>query len=125
MDNEAFRYFCARERGMRFSDGERQKYKESFNRAQAEIKRMINYIAGLPSHNVSETVTLNEAREIVVRLSRPLASIANSIRENLALIEDRKERIENIDRTSKQYESELRIPRVRLRSLNMLFNDIV
>lgn len=112
LDNEAFRYLCARAHGMRFSERERQKYKESYTSAQIETKRLINYIAGLPAHKVLETVTLNEARQIITRLSGPIAYVSHSIEQNLAKIEDRKNRIANIDRASNDYAKELMVDRV-------------
>lgn len=112
MDNEAFRYLCMRAKGMPFSDKDREQYKESYTGAQIETKRLINYIAGLTSHKVSETVTLNEARQIIVRLSQPLASIAESIRSTIAQIEDRKKRIATYDESLKDHASTLMIPMV-------------
>jgi GTPase SAR1 family protein len=69
MDNEPFRFLVALKNGMTFSDKDRQDYGISWDRAVAETERLFSHIQILPPHTVQDTLSLNEARNLIVDLS--------------------------------------------------------
>jgi hypothetical protein len=55
----------------------------------------VTYIARLPLHAVSNTLSLSEAEQLVRKLARPIAETAKLIQENIQLATDYKKNISN------------------------------
>ena len=79
VDNEAFRYLCELKNGIQPSERAKNRAAESWEMTVPVIRRMLSYIQTLPPHDVAETVSLNEARRIIVTLAQPLAEITKII----------------------------------------------
>lgn len=48
--------------------------------------RMLCYITGLTPHKIQDTISINEARRLIINLSKPLALVAKNIDDNLRII---------------------------------------
>ncbi|KAL0472526.1 hypothetical protein QR685DRAFT_586599 [Neurospora intermedia] len=85
-DSESFRYLAARKKGVDmglFEDNAR-----SWDYSVAECRRLLNYLKGLEPHNVRSTVNLNETRDVIVKLTEPMARIAQKISSSIAANHD-------------------------------------
>lgn len=51
---------------------------------------MLSYVSGLKPHKIQDTISINEARRLILNLSKPLALVAKNIDDNLRNI-DRKQ----------------------------------
>ena len=68
---------------------------------------MIQQIRSLPPHDTKNTVSMNEARNIVIMLSKPMAEILNVIDKTKKEGEDTKKLIENADADILDFEKNL------------------
>ncbi|XP_072028096.1 uncharacterized protein [Amphiura filiformis] len=82
-DNEPFRFLACLKNGVIFSQGDINTYAESWNRAVEETKRLFDHISTLKPHKVRNTLNMNEARRIIVAMSKPLAEVAKTIQQNV------------------------------------------
>lgn len=86
---------------------------------------MILYIAGdfhqkpLKPHDVKNTISVNEARRIIIQLAKPLADIAENINDNIRILDRHKRSLEDKDNTVQTLNEKLYIPIINLRILEM------
>lgn len=103
MDNEPFRFLAALKHGINFSDKDRQDYDISWERAVEETTRLFEHIQTLKPHKVEDTLSLNDARKLIVDLSEPIAKISQNIQVNIAVVEDKKRKLSLLMDLSKSY----------------------
>nr|XP_054753970.1 uncharacterized protein LOC129259735 [Lytechinus pictus] len=93
-DNEPFRFLACIKNGVKFSEEDISTYSSSWERSVKETKRLFNYIDfELKPHNLQETLGLNEARRIIIAMSKPLAEVAHTITYNLEAAREAKSTI--------------------------------
>ncbi|CAF3577730.1 unnamed protein product [Rotaria socialis] len=96
LDNESFRYLALRKNGVRLNNDQTLSYQKSWDHTIKEYSNLINHIVARPLHAVSNTLSLNEAEQLVRKLTRPIAEIAKLIQENIQLAREfRKTTIQN------------------------------
>lgn len=83
MDNEAFRFLWAAKQGIQFPEEDYKNIALSWKKSVDETTRLINYITELPPHRSEETISLNEARQMILTLTKPLATITQNIQVKL------------------------------------------
>uniref|UniRef100_A0A914E5V6 AIG1-type G domain-containing protein n=1 Tax=Acrobeloides nanus TaxID=290746 RepID=A0A914E5V6_9BILA len=88
LDNEAFPYLCKARRKVEFDENEKEVYKQSWDFSRTENDRLFTFITSRPPHNIADTVTLNEARRLILSLAKPLADISSNIQTNIKVIEN-------------------------------------
>ena len=99
-DNESFRFLAAMKQGVLFSSTDTEDFSKSWEKSFESAKTMIEYIAKLPFHDIVDTVELNEAKQILNELSKPIAEISQNIQINIKLAEDKKNELEELDNSS-------------------------
>lgn len=77
-DSESFRDLAARKQGVDI--GSVDDNSRSWEYSVAESKRLVTYFQGLTPHSVRSTINLNETRDIIIRLTEPMALIAQKSR---------------------------------------------
>ncbi len=70
---------------------------------------MLDYFIGLSPHKVHETISINDMREKILDLTRPLADIAKTIDITIKVLDDKKEEIEQSQGTVEQIKKEINI----------------
>lgn len=85
-DSESFRYLAARKKGVDM--GLLEDNARSWDYSVSECRRLLDYLKGLEPHNVRSTVNLNETRDIIVKLTEPMARIAQKIQSSIAANHD-------------------------------------
>ena len=83
-DNEPFRFLACVKNELKFSQTYIGTYIMSWEQSVNEIKRLLQYIdTKLKPHKVRETMSMNEARRIILAMSKPLAEVAKNINYNV------------------------------------------
>ena len=72
-----------------------------------ESERLFQYIANLKPHNTYETISLNEARRIILRMGKPLAKISQNIERNVYHADQKKKEIEKTKKEEEELEKNL------------------
>lgn len=85
-DSESFRYLAGRKQGVDI--GSVDDNSRSWEYSVAESKRLVTYFQGLTPHSVRSTINLNETRDIIIRLTEPMALIAQKIQTSIAVNND-------------------------------------
>lgn len=85
-DSESFRFLAAHKQGVDL--GYKADYQKSWERSVEESIRMLSYIASLPPHPITNTVTLNASRKLIADLTKPMAEISRLITLNIKMNEE-------------------------------------
>uniref|UniRef100_A0A914HY00 G domain-containing protein n=1 Tax=Globodera rostochiensis TaxID=31243 RepID=A0A914HY00_GLORO len=94
LDNEAFEHLCLiKKANVRYSAENIADFSKSWIRAEQELQRMLKNVSATKPHRTWETVSLNKAHRTIVDLTYPLASISQSIQDNLIRIKEQEEAI--------------------------------
>ncbi len=75
---------------------------------------MIEHVATLKPHKVQNTVSINDARRLIIELSKPIADIAQNINVNLQVIQDKQHELELYEEDELELESKLKVPVIDL-----------
>ncbi|KAB0792272.1 hypothetical protein PPYR_14231 [Photinus pyralis] len=124
-DNEAFRFLAAVNNGVRFSSIDVDNFAQSWKKSVQECWRMLTYITGdsnnvaLVPHEVKNTISVNEARRLIVQLSQPLADIAQLILDNIQCLERHKQNLHQSNNSLTELKTKLYIPTINLRVIEM------
>ncbi|PKY56562.1 hypothetical protein RhiirA4_284637, partial [Rhizophagus irregularis] len=118
-DNESFRFLAALKEGIAFTETDELCFAESWKKSVNESRRLIEHIAGCKPHQVEDTISLNNARSIVMLLSKPLAEVGQLIQTNIKLIKEKQSEIENSDKTIEDLKDQLYIPQIDLEPIQL------
>jgi len=116
IDNESVRFLAALKQGVKFDEDEKKNYATSWEMSVKETERLIDYIKSLPPHKVKNTLSLNDARRLIVALSRPLAEITSTIQNNIGVVEQRRQEVEESIKHKQDLTNNLYIPAVDLKT---------
>lgn len=78
-DSESFRYLAAYKQGVPMDNEE--KFHRSWDHSSKEAHRLLDYFASTQPHPVTSTLSLNGARKLILELTKPMASISDSIKK--------------------------------------------
>uniref|UniRef100_A0A914YCL2 AIG1-type G domain-containing protein n=1 Tax=Panagrolaimus superbus TaxID=310955 RepID=A0A914YCL2_9BILA len=95
IDNEAFRFQCAYRQHRQFRNSDPTPYARSWDESRKSTFRLINRMRQLVPHNVIETLSINEARAIILMLIQPLTAITALIQANAANYTDNFDQVVN------------------------------
>ncbi|KAK4872830.1 hypothetical protein RN001_014859 [Aquatica leii] len=124
-DNESFRFLAALKNKVQFSAMDVDNFSHSWRQSYEECLRMIKYIVGdddnpaLIPHEVKNSISVNEARRLVVQLSQPLAEITQLIQDNMRAVDAHRERLKNSNITLTKLRSQLYIPIIDLKVVKL------
>lgn len=90
MDNESFRFLCARRCNVDFSDADFKNFALSWERSVNETNRMLDHIKMIQPHKTVETILVNDARQKILLLAKPMAKISDNIAKNIRVAEEQK-----------------------------------
>ncbi|CAG8521474.1 2935_t:CDS:2, partial [Racocetra persica] len=118
-DNESFRFLAAFKQNILFEETDKEIYAVSWKRSVDESNRLIRYFKSCKPHDIKDTISLNNARQIVMDLSKPLAEICQNIQINIALAEEKKEEIKKSDLTIADLKGKLHLPQIDLKPIQL------
>nr|XP_008197555.1 PREDICTED: uncharacterized protein LOC659539 isoform X2 [Tribolium castaneum] len=120
VDNEAFRFLVAMKNNIKYDEELQQRFIDSWNKSAEECWKLISYIVGdaahdpLKPHQLSNTISINEARRIITQLSQPLADISQLIYDNIRILERHRRNLAMENQSLDELKKKLYIPTVKL-----------
>ena len=96
------------------SHRERHRYQMNWLETVKVIKRLCRHTASLKPHALKNTLTLNEARHLILTLSRPIAEISSLIQTNIDVVQEKEEKVQKSFEQWNQLNEELYIPLIDL-----------
>ena len=106
-DNEAFRFLAIVNNGIDMSLDQFKDYCSSWNQSVTEANRLFNKIQNLVGHRTQQTLDIYQARDIILRMAKPLAEITQTINKSITAIKDAEHKGELINDTAKDLEDKL------------------
>uniref|UniRef100_A0A914HUD2 Uncharacterized protein n=1 Tax=Globodera rostochiensis TaxID=31243 RepID=A0A914HUD2_GLORO len=83
LDNEAFEHLCLiKKANVQYSQKEMADFSKSWTWAEQKLQRMLKNVSMLKPHRTWGTLSLNEARRIIVDLTTALADMSQAIQDN-------------------------------------------
>ncbi|KAF2898089.1 hypothetical protein ILUMI_08089 [Ignelater luminosus] len=124
IDNEGFRFLAALKYNLSFTKEEKGDFEKSWKKSSQECWRLLKYIVGtdfngLIPHRIQDTVSINEARRLIIRLSQPVAEIAQLIQTNLIVLQRHKDYLEANANNLNELQGKLYIPVINVRAHKM------
>ncbi|GBC10769.1 hypothetical protein RclHR1_00990002 [Rhizophagus clarus] len=113
-DNESFRFLAAIKKGISFTDADEESFAESWKKSTDELFRLIKYIVIRPPHKVKDTLSLNNSRNLVMLLSRPLAKMEQLIQTNINQIEEQQKELADSNQTIEELKERMYIKQLDL-----------
>ncbi|UKZ53836.1 hypothetical protein TrVGV298_007638 [Trichoderma virens] len=110
-DSESFRYLAAYKQGIPMTNEE--EFRRSWDHSSKEAHRLLNYFASTPPHSVTSTLSLNGARKLILELTKPMASISDSIKKNIQLCENQRLELNDTKLTANNLRKRLRLERIQ------------
>ncbi|XP_063922697.1 uncharacterized protein LOC135137082 [Zophobas morio] len=96
VDNEAFKALLAIQEGKKYNKHELDGFMHSWEVSSNEIQRLLAYIIGdienaaLNSHEVENTISINEVRFLVEQLTTPIAEVSALLQDNIRILDRHK-----------------------------------
>lgn len=118
-DNEAFRFLACLKNGVRFGEQDIQTYSSSWERAVGETEKLFKHIVQLKPHSVQHTVSLNNARRIILELSKPLAETAANVQINIDAAERKTKELKASKETASELKDKLYLDAIDLKSVGL------
>ncbi|XP_055344932.1 uncharacterized protein LOC129592830 [Paramacrobiotus metropolitanus] len=117
VDSEAMRFIAAAKSGIEFDPASRQNFYDSYDKAVTESRRLLTYLEQRPPHmlqnlkqRIKNTISLNEARRIILSFTEPLAAITLNIQTNLQMAQQKADEIEQNRYSKEQLTQQLYMP---------------
>jgi len=114
MDNEAFRFLCALKHNMKFDEMDRKDYSMSWNKSVSETYRIFEHFAQIKPHKIKDTLSLNDVKQSLLTLTKPLAEISKNIDLNIRMIDHKMEEIKFSEKNEEELVRNLYIPRLKI-----------
>ncbi|KAI4462504.1 50s ribosome-binding gtpase [Holotrichia oblita] len=121
LDNEAFRFLIARRNNIKFDDDEKDNFGKSWTKSTKVSLELLKYMKSLKPHKIQETVSLNEARRLILRLSIPLAEIAELIQDNIQRNNRFKDALSDKSKSIDDLKKYLMVPRIGLKVITLSY----
>ncbi|CAG2110374.1 unnamed protein product [Medioppia subpectinata] len=118
-DNESFRYLVATSEpnNLQFDKRYKSTYVDSWDRSVEECQRLFDYIIQLTPHKVMDTLSLNNTKQMIQLLIKPLADISENIADNVNQCEKHIIEVNEYKGTIEELRKKLEIPSVEIISV--------
>ncbi len=127
-DSEAFRFLAAiknKSHPVKFPDEERENFAKSWERSCNETERMMKHIKSLTPHPIQNTMNLNFARQLVEKLTRPMAEITRNIQINKGVLQDDIKEMEQTKANIKDLEDKKFVTKIDLKIITIAYPKTV
>lgn len=106
-DSEGYRCLAELLHGIEYDEDILDSYKKSWNYSVKEVIRLFNYIENLKPHDTKRTLSVNNARMLILQLAKPMAQVTSMLLKNVDLLKIEKDRIRNISDKTELFEDDL------------------
>ncbi|PKC09328.1 hypothetical protein RhiirA5_415794 [Rhizophagus irregularis] len=104
-----------------YTVSEEQSFAESWKKSVDESMRLIKYLVKPQPHVVEDTISLNNSRNTVILISKPLAEMEHLIQQNIILIKEKQEEIKNSDETIEELDKKLYVSQIDLKPVKLRY----
>ena len=77
------RFLACQKKGVKFEEEEAELFSKSWEKSRDTTARLFNIVQSMPPHDTKKTVSLNEARNFIVAMSKPMGEAVELILMNL------------------------------------------
>ncbi|KAK4446375.1 hypothetical protein QBC34DRAFT_356708 [Podospora aff. communis PSN243] len=113
-DSESFRYLAAQRQGVEMENID--SFRRSWKHSSEEANRLINYFRSRQPHLVTNTISLNGTRQLILGLTKPMAEIAQLIQQNIIRCQAQEKEIADRRVAGEDLRKRLQIQKVLLKS---------
>ncbi len=99
IENDAYRFLVAKKQGYPWNEFQELLYRQSWNHSVKECEKMMSRILTVPPHNLSATISLHNARKIIMELSEPIVHLSRNIEQNIADMQKHESELQNATHT--------------------------
>ncbi|OIW25493.1 hypothetical protein CONLIGDRAFT_718320 [Coniochaeta ligniaria NRRL 30616] len=104
-DSESFRYLAAQKSGIDM--GYREDNSRSWENSVEECKRLVRHFQGIQPHQVRSTLNLNETRNVIIRLTEPMAILAQKMAVSIKVNEEQVKELQQTKLSRRELEKRL------------------
>ncbi|KAI1496342.1 hypothetical protein F5X99DRAFT_75594 [Biscogniauxia marginata] len=116
-DSESFRYLAARKKGIDM--GFYEENRRSWEYSVTECRRLVKHFQDITPHQVRSTINLNETRNTIIRLTEPMAMLAEKIKASIDVNNDQIKELREYKLNRKQLEQRLFVQKESLEAHEM------
>ncbi|KAI5925160.1 hypothetical protein F4810DRAFT_91550 [Camillea tinctor] len=116
-DSESFRYLAAKKKGIDM--GFYEENRRSWEYSVGECRRLVKHFQNITPHQVRSTINLNETRNTIIRLTEPMALLAQKMTASIDVNNEQIEELKNMRLNRKDLESRLYVQKESLESCEM------
>ncbi|KAI1635356.1 hypothetical protein F4809DRAFT_614425 [Biscogniauxia mediterranea] len=113
-DSESFRYLAAKKKGIDM--GFYEENRRSWEYSVGECRRLVKHFQNITPHKVRSTINLNETRNTIIRMTEPMAIMAEKIKASIDVNNDDIKSLQNMKLNRKQLEEKLYVQKESLSS---------
>ncbi|CAG2105159.1 unnamed protein product [Medioppia subpectinata] len=126
-DSESFRYLVASvpPNNIQFDPKYMACYVDSWNVSVDECRRLFEHIMEMPAHKVMDTLSLNNAKQIIQLLTKPLADITKNIADNVKQCEKHKVEINHFTGNIEALRNSLYMNKIQIKSVPLNYTKTV
>jgi len=106
-DNEAFRFLACHKSGIQFTSEEVELYSKSWVKSCDTTCKLFDLVKSMKPHETKKTLSLNEARNCVIAMSKPMGQAVQLIEINLKKMNDVKNQCKTFDADIRSFQAEL------------------
>ncbi|XP_063922508.1 uncharacterized protein LOC135136942 [Zophobas morio] len=110
LDNECFKHLLALNFKIELFSRTLESCVTSWQISCEEIVRFIRYVQNLPAHNVKRTISINETKELILKLSKPLFDICQLMQENITILNTKEQESARANQTIEELKRNLYKP---------------
>lgn len=107
-DNEAFRFLACHKSEIKFTAEDVDLYAKSWVKSCDTTCRLFERVKNMTPHDTKKTLSLNEARNCIIALSKPMGQAVELIEMNLKKIKDVKGQCQAFEKDIKDFQRELK-----------------
>ena len=118
-DNEAFRFLACLKNRVEFDDDEKEMFSKSWEKTLKTTEKLFECVRDLPPHKTKNTLSMNEARNIILALTKPMAEIVQLIDDNKRKVKSVKKQITLAQGDISKFEKSLKFSGFELERENL------
>ncbi|KAK8859054.1 P-loop containing nucleoside triphosphate hydrolase [Apiospora arundinis] len=112
-DSESFRCLAAKKQAD-YTMNNLDDFRRSWDRSAKQTTALLEHVESLEAHRVKSTMSINRAREIIERLTQPMADITDSIERTIRLNEEKVKELSSAKSKGKSLQDRLHFERIEI-----------
>lgn len=103
-----YRFLACLKKGIKFEEDEIDLYSNSWTKSRDTTIKLFERVMNIIPHDIKKTLSLNEARNYVFALSKPMGEAIGLINRNLKVVEEKKKELQEFDANIKVFQAQLK-----------------